>query len=112
MRRFKTGDYVIYYTTKWSTKPTLRAEEVQPNPKGEGYRYKVKKFWVVDDANESQVHVRTRRGKNRLISTDDPCLRKARWWERLLWGHRFPLDRETLNEIGEQANDESGLISR
>jgi hypothetical protein len=37
-----------------------------------------------------EVVVRTRRGRQRSLAAADPALRRAHWWERLLFGQRFP----------------------
>jgi hypothetical protein len=36
------------------------------------------------------VIVCTRRGKRLTLQDNDPALRRARWWERLLLWQRFP----------------------
>jgi hypothetical protein len=62
---------------------------------GEDYTYLLDKFWVVTALqSDGKVVVRTRRGKEHVLEPDDPSLRKAKWWERLLWRRRFP----TLDE--------------
>jgi len=88
---FKPGDLIIYRKTKHSAHPTLKAVEVRPAPQGEFYSYEVLKYWVVSGTLPTgRVVAMTRRGKQREIHLDDPCLRKAHWWERLFFGHRFP----------------------
>lgn len=88
---FKTGDRVVYLATKHSAHPGPRAEQVQPEPNGEGYSYGVKKYWLVARVEPGGlVTVITRRGKERTVAPDDPRLRAARWWENLFFGSRFP----------------------
>ena len=88
---FKPGTLAIYHKPKRSTHPGPRAEDVHPAPHGEDYSYHVDKFWVVDEVQANgKIVARTRRGKKRVLEPDDPSLRKAKWWERLLWGNRFP----------------------
>lgn len=88
---FKTGDFIVYLQTKHSTHPSLKAVEIRPTPNGELYSYEVQKYWVVANVQPNgHVIALTRRGKRREIAVDDPCLRKAHWWERLFFGHRFP----------------------
>lgn len=90
-RPFRPGDTVVFRMTKISTRPGPRAEEIHPAPHGEWYTYKVDKFWVVVEAHDDgKLLVQTRRGKQHLIDADSPQLRHARWWERLLFGQRFP----------------------
>ena len=88
---FKPGDRVVYVAAKHSSHPTPRAEDVQPEPNGEGYTYDVKKYWLVLDVRpDGTLAVVTRRGKQRLISASDPRLRAANWWERFFLSSRFP----------------------
>src|SRR3954451_12098657 len=87
---YQSGDRVIYVAEKHSQHPGPRAEAVQPETHGEGYSYQVKKYWVVLEVRDSSLLVCTRRGKQRNVSTTDPRLRPARWWEKLLLGSRFP----------------------
>ena len=87
---YQPGDRVVYVAEKHSPHPGPRAEAVQPETKGEGYSYRVKKFWVVLEVRSEVLVVRTRRGKQRSIATSDPRLRPARWWEKLLLASRFP----------------------
>ncbi|MDF1551579.1 MAG: hypothetical protein P1P84_00890 [Deferrisomatales bacterium] len=90
-RRFKPTDAVIYRRTKHSPHPGPRATDVHPAPRGETYTYHVDKFWVVTGVqSDGTILVRTRRGKQYELAADDPALRKARWWERLLYRGRFP----------------------
>ena len=101
---FQIGDRVIFRATKRSTRPTPRAKVVYPEPMGEGYCYEVEKYWLIQQVEEQQVVVRTRRGKTRVLNRDDPALRRAYWWERLLFRDRFPL--LPLNDSEESSNAE------
>ena len=88
---YRSGDRVIYVAEKHSGHPGPRAEAIQPETHGEGYWYQVKKFWtVLEVLPEGQLKVLTRRGKQRQVAPDDPRLRPARWWEKLLYSSRFP----------------------
>ena len=89
-RKFKKGDLVIYRKTKHSASPGPRAQKVEPAPHGEDYSYLVEKFWVVAEADEETVLLRTRRGKEHRLSANNPNLRHARWWERWFYRNRFP----------------------
>jgi hypothetical protein len=89
--KFNPGDFVIYRMTKQSMRPGPRAKAVWPTPSGDTYVYNVDKLWVVQGIQEdSKLRLRTRRGKLRLIDSDDPNLRRAQWWEKLLYRGRFP----------------------
>lgn len=88
---YKPGDRVVYLATKHSAHPGPRAEDVEPEPHGEGYTYYVKKYWVVADVHpDGWLTVITRRGKRRAVWSGDPRLRSARWWELLFFRRRFP----------------------
>ena len=89
--QFKPGDLVVYHKHKFSVRPGRRAKEVCPAPAGESYSYSVEKFWrVVAVQPDHQVVLCTRRGKRHTVADNDPALRGAHWWERLLFRHRFP----------------------
>ena len=93
---YRPGDLVIYRKEKHSTSPGPRAENIHAAPKGDDYYYQVDKFWVVAEArNDGQVVLRTRRGKTHVMNASDRHLRRARWWERLLFRHRFPTLEQT-----------------
>jgi hypothetical protein len=88
---YKPGDRVVYTASKHSDHPSPRAEDVEPEPHGEGYSYAVRKYWlVVSVGPDGAVTAITRRGKERVLPANDPRLRPARWWESLLLGSRFP----------------------
>ena len=88
---FHRGEPVIYRLTKSSMKPGPRAQKVAPAPQGDSYSYLVEKFWVVRDIlSDGRVVLATRRGKEHVIEADDPNLRRARWWERIVYRGRFP----------------------
>jgi hypothetical protein len=89
--RFRTDDAVIYRKQKSSLHPGRHARDIQPAPHGDSYTYSVEKFWrVVAVQTNGTILVRTRRGKQHTIAANDPNLRPARWWERLILSHRFP----------------------
>jgi hypothetical protein len=87
---FKPGDFVIYRKQKFSLHPGPRARDVHPAPNGDSYSYCVPKLYRVIAVEPTQVIVRTRRGRQRTLAPDDPCLRRAHWWERLLLRDQFP----------------------
>ncbi len=89
-RNWMPGDWVIYLKQKHSSSPTPRAKSVFPAPAGDTYSYIVEKYWVVQEVlPDGRLRLRTRRGKEHVISPDDPLLRRARWWERWLLASRF-----------------------
>lgn len=91
IRNAKVGDKVVYAKDKHSGSPGQRAQEVTASPKGDLYNYIVEKYWVVKEINEDgRLLLKTRRGKEHLIRTDDPRLRTASIWERIFLASRFP----------------------
>jgi hypothetical protein len=88
---FKPGDRIVYRLSKHSSHPTPRAVELRPEPNGEFYTYEVIKYWTVANVRpDGKLVVVTRRGKQRTVDRHDPALRRARWWERVLFSSRFP----------------------
>lgn len=94
---FKPGDLVIYRMTKHSQCPGPRAKAITPSPHGDEYKYRVDKFWIVDQVlDDGRLQLRTRRGKTRVIRQNDLNLRPAAWWELLLYRRLFP-QRDVMN---------------
>ena len=88
---FRLGDSVIYTKQKYSVRPGPHAKRIYPTPFGDYYFYQVDKFWtVISVRTDRQIVVRTRRGKEHTLNAADPALRRATWWERLLFRRRFP----------------------
>ncbi|TWU41854.1 hypothetical protein [Novipirellula artificiosorum] len=84
------GDWVIYRKQKSSTSPGQRASNVHPASKGDLYHYTVDKYWIVEKLLDSgEVQLCTRRGKRHRVSSNDPMLRRANWWQRLLNRRRY-----------------------
>jgi hypothetical protein len=89
--RFRPGDVVVYRKQKNSVHPGPHARDIQPAPHGGSYAYSVEKFWrVVAVRPDDTLVLRTRKGKQHTVAATDPNLRRAHWWERLWFGHRFP----------------------
>jgi hypothetical protein len=89
--KYRPGDPVIFCMSKVSTEPGPRATDVHPAPNGETYNYLVPKFWRVESRHPNGLLVLiTRRGKRHQVQPDDPRLRPAWFWERWLYGSRFP----------------------
>jgi hypothetical protein len=88
---FKPGDAVIYRKQKFSLRPSPQAKDICPAAYGDYYSYSVDKFWrVIAVRANQQIVVCTRRGKELTLEADDPALRRASWWERFVFRHRFP----------------------
>lgn len=87
---YNPGDWVIYRRQKTSASPGRRAQRVIPAAHGDTYSYLVEKYWVVQEVlADGRLRLRTRRGKEHVVATDDRRLRRARWWERWLYQARF-----------------------
>ena len=88
--RVRVGDWMIYRKTKRSNQPGPRAKGVRSAQRGDDYAYTVDKFWVVAEIiDDERIQLRTRQGKEHVISMGDPQLRRANWWERFLYRDRF-----------------------
>jgi hypothetical protein len=97
---FKVGSRIVFSKEKMSPSPGKRAKEVSPHSKGEGYSYIVEKYWTLKSIDESAgtATLVTRRGKEHIVELDDPRLRLANFWERLVYRSRFPvLDDQTTS---------------
>jgi hypothetical protein len=89
--RIRVGDVVVYRKQKSSVHPGPHARDIQPAVHGDFYSYSVDKFWrVVAVRPDNTLVVRTRKGKQHTVVVGDPSLRRAHWWERLLFSHRLP----------------------
>lgn len=105
--KLEPGDWLIYRKTKHSRSPGPRAQNVIPSPHGEDYGYYVDKFWILTEVTEDgRLRLRTRRGKEYVLDSDDPNLRRARWWERLMYRQRFK-DVERGVQLAQERKDSS-----
>lgn len=90
-KSYKVGQTVVYRMPKSSTSPGERAINVKPSSRGELYAYEVEKYWIVSKLlDEGRIELRTRTGKQHVISMDDSRLRNASFIERLILSDRFP----------------------
>ena len=86
---FRAGDPVIVCLTKRGVRPSRRAKDVRPETCGEGYIYRVDKFWTVSEVLPDRLVLRTPKGRVRVLGVTAPNLHRACWWERLVYRHRF-----------------------
>lgn len=95
-RRFTVGELVVYRRTEIGSQPAPNARHIAPAPSGEGYSYCVDKFWQVQAINaDGTLLVKTRSGGNHTVRADDPNLRKANFFERLLIARSFNSERRS-----------------
>lgn len=88
---FRSGEPVIGRLSKHSRRPARDAEHVRAARSGDDYSYDVKRYWRVEAIEaDGRVRVRTRSGKRRVVRAERPALRRARWWERVLYRSKFP----------------------
>jgi hypothetical protein len=91
VHRYRVGDRVIYTRDKYTPRPGPRAKNVTASPNGEAYQYQIDKYWIVADIRSDKCLIlKTRRGKEHVVQVDDPRLRKASLFERLLRSALFP----------------------
>jgi hypothetical protein len=89
-RHFRAGDCVVFRSLKHTTRPGRRAKDVHATENGDYYDYFIDKCWVVVDVrDDGQLLLRTRRGKSRVMKSDDANLRHATIWDRLRYRRRF-----------------------
>ncbi len=101
---YQAGDLVVYTLPKQGPTPGPRARSIHPSRRGEDYSYLVDKFWMVAEVlPDNQLRLVTRRGKYRVVSTNDPLLHKAGWWQRFRNRGRFPAP-ELLQESRAEAH--------
>lgn len=90
-RRFKPGDPVIYRKQKYSVHPGPNAKNIWPSSGGDYYTYSVDKYYrVIEVPDINTIVVLTRRGRQRVLNSGDPALRRINFFERLFFRHRFP----------------------
>jgi hypothetical protein len=92
--RYKIGDKVVYRLHKHSSKPGKRATNIAPEERGENYHYDVDKYWKVRKKKPGEwmttrLVLITRTGKKHEIQQGDKCLRKAYFWEKLLYRDKW-----------------------
>lgn len=88
---FRPGDRVVFEKDKHSTSPGPRAREIRPETNGEGYYYRVDKYWIVTGIrDDGRLILETRRGKRHIIEPDHKNLRHASFFEKWMHGDRFP----------------------
>lgn len=88
--RFKINDWVICTREKYGHSPGKRAKNISPAPRGDLYSYEVDKYWIVRAVSDQVLVLETRTGKQHTVPLKDSRIRVASWWERWIYGNRFP----------------------
>lgn len=89
-RAFAVGDRVVMDVRRRGVRPEPAAMDVQPEAKGEGYVYRVRKYGIVQEVTAlGRLLIATSTGERLEVNPLDPQLRRAAWWELLLERHRF-----------------------
>ena len=89
---YRVGERVICRVCKRSTHPGPRAQHIRPEPSGDGYQYEVEKCSIILEVRDRHLVLLTRKGKVRVVDLNDSSLRRAGWWDRILYRDRFPED--------------------
>ncbi|MCA9194055.1 MAG: hypothetical protein KDB03_19925 [Planctomycetales bacterium] len=89
-RRLRVGEKVVFVRDKYATNPEPNAKNIIASRNGEGYFYHIVKYWRIIEIQDESVVVRTRHGRTRQLRANDPRLRRAYWWETLVYASRFP----------------------
>ena len=104
IKNWKQGDWAVYRKHKSSTSPGQRAKLVNPASSGETYRYTVEKYWIVDRVlADGSLVLRTRRGKQHVISAGDFNLRRPNLFEKLFLRNRFTDFKPCVSESASQS---------
>lgn len=102
--KYRVGDHVVFSMPKHTNHPGPRAKHIEPENRGEEYSYSVDKYWIVDEVpDRDHVIAKTRRGKRHRLHIEDPRLRRARWWEKIVQSGRYPVtetNRQPSNRLG------------
>ncbi len=90
-QRYRVGDKIVYLCEQHTKQPAPHAKHVFAERRGELYQYQIASYATVVRvwANE-RLEVEADSGELRVIGTNDPCLRRANWIERLFLARRFP----------------------
>ena len=90
-RQFKLGMLVVYLIQRHSTSPEPNAKGVYAAPHGDSYSYYVEEYArvaaVLPDGN---LIIHTIDGAQHTLPAEEPMLRRAGWWERLMLRKNFP----------------------
>jgi hypothetical protein len=90
-RQFKLGMLVVYLIQRHSTSPESNAKGVYAAPHGDDYSYYVEEYArVAAVLPEGNLIIHTNTGAQYTLPAEEPMLRRAGWWERLMLRKNFP----------------------
>ena len=88
MRRFSTGEPVVYEEVQQPTNAQIRqsAQLADSDDSGVVYHF----MTVMESREKGTLVLLTQSGKLHVTHNNNPNLRRASWWERLRYPNRFP----------------------
>jgi hypothetical protein len=90
-RELKLGMFVVYRSQRHSTSPEPNAKGVYATPHVDDYSYYVEEYArVAAVLPDGKLLICTKNGTQRTLQAEEPLLRRAGWWERLLFRKNFP----------------------
>jgi hypothetical protein len=91
MRKFSRGDCVIFDEVPQTASIESRSGGELDSATGEESAYIVQHYMTVRESSQKgTVVLQTKSGKMHVTLNTNPNLRRARWWERVLYRDRFP----------------------
>ena len=94
MRKFTRGDFVVYY------EPAPRRPALVEPAGGGSAHFTTHYLTVRESSKKGTLVLQAHSGQLIVTHNQNPDLRRARWWERLVHGSRFPrlerLDRKVF----------------
>ena len=90
-QKFKLGMLVVYRSQRHSTSPEPNAKGVFAAPHGDDYSYYVEEYArVAAVLPDGKLFICTKNGTQHTLQIEEPLLRRAGWWERLMLRKNFP----------------------
>lgn len=84
MRRFRRGDYIIYY------EPAPRRPAYAQTAGNDSTRMATHFMTVRESSQKGTLVLQAHSGQLIVTHNDSPQIRRARWWERWFQGDQFP----------------------
>ena len=98
-RHYEINTLVVLLTQRYSPTPSPHAKGLYATPCGDDYSYYLEVYArVVAVLPEGKILVGTKTGEQYTLRNDEPSLRRASWWERLLFKKQFPPRTDTAGK--------------